>query len=294
MKNMSKIMIFATFWNEIEWIKISMKHISQIDAEKIIVCEGNFDPKYKIHSTDGTKEYLEKLSAENKIILIKPTRLSRITHILRWFLFYGKKLGIIERMKTTVIIAKTNIYRLNQMETFNRMLTISNIKTNDWFMTFDADQFYSDKIIKLINNIDSDFNYDLITCKELTFFGDENSIYQNYELRDYNNMPHRYKHGMYFLPTRNPSIIRDNKYHIVSDISNRKKFGGFVYHYKFKSEDRLTEGYKLGNRKAIIGSQTKVYDKNDWNHPQIIKENLKIIKRIADNSPNLFNSFNKH
>lgn len=54
---MSKITIFATFWNEIDWIEISMKHLFELDAENIFVCEGNYDPKYEMHSTDGTKQY---------------------------------------------------------------------------------------------------------------------------------------------------------------------------------------------------------------------------------------------
>lgn len=284
---MSEIVLFATYWNEIDWISISLNQIDEINPNKIFICEGNFDPKFQIGSSDGTKDILALYAKKNKNVkIISPIRKSKYYHIIKWFFFYAKGLPLKQRLKRTYGILKTNIYRLNQTETFNAMLKMSKLKENDWFMTVDADQFYSNTIIEDIKKINSSFNFDMISCKELTFFGDEKIAYEKFESRDYNNMPHRYKNGLIFIPTRNPAIIYNNKFRVISEISKLKKFGGLVYHYKFKSKSRLIEGYNLGDRKITIGDG-HISENLEWDHPNIIKKNMDHIQSISKNSINL-------
>ena len=62
---MNNIVLFATYWNEIEWIKSSLDQILKIDPIEIIICDGNFDPTTPNYSTDGTREIIEKFVKDN-------------------------------------------------------------------------------------------------------------------------------------------------------------------------------------------------------------------------------------
>ena len=41
---MKNLVVFATYWNEIEWIRPSLAQIDRIDPMEIIICDGCFDP----------------------------------------------------------------------------------------------------------------------------------------------------------------------------------------------------------------------------------------------------------
>jgi hypothetical protein len=273
----SDLTILATYWNEIEWINASLAQIDSINPKKVIICDGCFDPKHVNSSTDGTSEIIREF-AKNKehVMVINAIRISKIGHIINWFKYkkHGKLISF-QDVYELLRIMKTNIYRINQMTTFQYMLTeVAKVSSGDWFMTYDCDQFYSDEIILKLHNINQYKDFNILTCKELTFFHNFETYTDEYDKRDYNNMPHKYLDGLRFIATRNPARVKGYRYTNCSDFDTQKKFIGQVYHYKIKNPDRLIAGYNLGNRKAPSPSN---YINKPFNqsHPRIITSFLR-------------------
>lgn len=277
--NVSDIIIFATFWNEIEWIHTSLKQIDIINPRKVIICDGCFDSKYINRSTDGTYEVIKEWAKNKKNVqIISSIRKNKFSHIIDFILYKNPTTlfnSIIIKFIGLFYLMKTNNYRLNQMATFQTMLTkYSRIQNQDWFMTYDCDQFYSDDIITSIKNISDYEEFDLLTTKEFTFFQSFSLYTESYELRDYNNMPHRYIKGMRFLPTRHPSVIQNYRYVNFSDVTKKKHFVGNVFHYHVKTEERIKSGYSLGDRKPPSSDRMKT-KKYYGIHPKVVAELIK-------------------
>ncbi|MFC1797873.1 hypothetical protein ACFLY2_01640 [Patescibacteria group bacterium] len=60
----TNIIIFATYWNEIDWIESSLEQIEKINPIEVIICDGCFDDTKENKSTDGTREIIEKWVSE--------------------------------------------------------------------------------------------------------------------------------------------------------------------------------------------------------------------------------------
>lgn len=272
---MNNIILFATYWNEIEWIKASLAQIDKINPVEAIICDGCFDPKRPNHSTDGTRKIIEAYVAEkDNAKMVSALRLSRLQHYLFWFrplpheksgFFTTAKLRIARRFH------RWDLYRLNQMATFNYMIHLSQrFKPGLWFMTYDCDQFYSDATLATFKCVNRESPFNVLTGKEYTFFGDFGHYTDDHEKRDYNNMPHRIFSDTRFIPTRHPARVVNGRYRIYTEFE-KKKYVGIVYHYHVKSSDRLNAGYSLGNRKPPDPSRTKTQAYHG-EHPAIIKE----------------------
>jgi hypothetical protein len=70
-------------------------------------------------------------------------------------------------------------------------------------MNYDADQFYSDEVINNIKKYcNEDNKYGLLTATENTFFENFDNYTDQYEKRNFNNMPHRIYRNTFVKPTR--------------------------------------------------------------------------------------------
>ena len=283
---MTKLILLATYWNESEWIESSLKQIEALNPDLVILCDGCFDPSIKNYSTDITREKLkEYVNNHNNSILFEAVRkpkLSGLSYILRRGL--SKKVSFSLFYLVFKHLLRTNVYRVNQAVTFNMMLdeAISIVsesnKANDdiWFMTIDADQFYSDEMIeKVANRTIFNTKSSLITAKELTFNESFSSLNDEYELRVWNNMPHKFYDYTLILPTRDISYIERFKvskyFESLPTIS-----AGNYYHYKFRSDmKRYNDGYNLGDRKQPAGNRSKDIKPFSGEHPSIIKNLIK-------------------
>lgn len=271
----SPIIVFATYWNEIKFIHASLEQLDAINPVEAIICDGCFDPSRPNRSDDGTREVIEAFVAQRPHMrMIQALRLSPIQHLFHWFrrlphetttCFSWAKL----RMLPTVV--RCDLYRLNQMATFNHMLTISNVITpGRWFMTYDSDQFYEDSMIDLFRRIETQRRANIITANELTFFGDFYNYTPDYEKRDYNNMPHRIFSDTRFIPTRHPARIHTGRFLNCSDFEPDKMSGGFVYHYHLRGTQRELAGYDLGDRRPPDPTRTRTR-RYEGRHPSIIQ-----------------------
>lgn len=273
---MNRLFLLATFWNEIEWIDISLKQIELINPYRILICDGCYDDSRPIHSTDGTYEIIKSfIEKHTNAELILPTRWSKFRHLLDEATSKRNRQLIkpVRRLKRMKQIGKMNKYRLNQASTFNRMLFGCGIEEGDWFMTYDCDQFYSDDAIRYMSDLNSCNEFDLLVGKELTFFESFDRCSYTYEKRDYNNMPHKYYEDVFFVPTRNPVRFIDGDYSVYSDVTNRKLDTGIIYHYKIKKNGRMEQGYTLGDRKSPNMDDICIVN-FAGQHPDIIRKTL--------------------
>jgi len=272
----NNIILLATYWNEIDWIKPSLEQIDMINPLEIIICDGCFDPNNPNYSTDGTSEIIKRFVAErDNAQMVSALRLSKINGVIS--LLKGnsktKSYNILKpsRWLTALSSARKNVYRLNQATTFNYMISISKFwKPERWFMAYDVDQFYSDEMIKEFSITNEDNDYGLLTGKELTFFENFSKYTDEYEKREYNNMPHKIYPNTMIKPTRDPileSFFRRKKY--IKAVESKRT--GFYFHYKFNTP-RFQKGYDLGDRKKpnIMKYVSKTL-KTKY-HPNIIKK----------------------
>lgn len=272
---MKKLYIFTTYWNERDWIDASLEQIDELSPNNVIIVDGCYDPRYENCSTDGTREKIKTwVATHNNAEMISALRLSRINAL--WLLF-GHGLNWWNwplRILLGAYYFRTNNYRLNQAATFTKMLRQSGIKPGEWFMTYDADQFYSDETITNIKAvINSETNAQLLTATERTFFTNFNEMTTEYEARDYNNLPHRYSEQTLIVPTRD--IVREQypKPKVYGkDASLPKQIVGTYNHYKFRphATERTAAGYQVGDRKQP-NIQQFVTQPFTEPHPQVIK-----------------------
>lgn len=271
---MDKLFVFATYWNEIEWIDLSLRQLELMKPYRVIICDGCYDDKREIHSNDGTYEKIKQFALSHmNVTIIEPVRYSKCGHILNWF----KDINIQNlkafrgRLYYLYLIFRCNKYRLNQAQTFNNMMRMSGIEERDWFTTYDCDQFYSDDLISMVNNLQSLSAYDMIVGREKTFFENFNSYTEKYELRDYNNMPHRYYKDVCFIPTRMPVRNIHGMYKIYSNTTKNKISSGNIFHYRIKSKTRINDGYTLEDRKPPSFERTKCINFTG-KHPSVIEK----------------------
>jgi hypothetical protein len=278
---MNNIIVFATYWNEMEWIKPSLEQILKIDPVEIIICDGNFDPKVENRSTDGTREIIEQFVSENseRARMISAVRSSNFNRGFKFFKESGYKTDSIKSSRLKYALAsqfKINEYRVNQALTFAKMMNMSQKwQEGRWVMSFDADQFYTDELIEAFSITNQETDFDLITADEWTFPEDFSLYTTEYEKRKWNNMPHKIKKNMAVYPTRHfvvESLFNHKHYYQFA-----KRFHAGVYHhYKFRKDTaRLEAGYQLGDRKPPEDERYSNLKFFEGNYPSSVKEYTK-------------------
>lgn len=264
------------YWNEIDWIKASLKQIEKLDPLEVVICDGCFDPKVPNHSTDGTreiiKEWVSKRRNAKMISAVRYPKFIGCIQLLKRFKFTN-----FIRLSIALFSLRKSVYRVNQALTFNHMIHISKYwKVGRWFMTMDGDQFYSDEMIerfKKIINKQSDIG--LLIGKELTFFKDFGNYTEDYDKRGYNNMPHKIYVNTFIKPTR--ELIKEYMFrssYYKDDVPT--KFVGQYFHYKFrpKMPERVKAGYALGDRKPPSKIESYKFREFTGKHPSVIEKLL--------------------
>lgn len=272
---MNNLVVFATYWNERKWIEASLRQIEKLNPKKIVICDGCYDPSKPNCSTDGTREIItDFVNNHSNAVMIDALRYSKLKHFFSWYknlpheqVFNFHPARIIESLR----MMKLNEYRLNQMATFNHMLSLAFEKFEDcWFMSYDADQFYDDNMIDkfdIVNQSNSKFK--ILSGVERTFLEDFEHYTLDHESRDYNNMPHRLQKTTRFIPTRHPVLIKGLRYKIYSHVESKFNIG-YYNHYKINDTQRTLQGYALGDRKEINARGLKMLPFKE-KHPSVTK-----------------------
>ncbi len=290
----NNLIIFGTYWNERGWVEASLAQIDALNPAEVILCDGCFDPMQENKSTDGTREIIKAWCAERPHArwveaVRQPKWLSWLTLLIGHNKASFSRLFTPGRWKSLVLWARNHPYRINQALTFQKMISMSTQwQAGKWFMTLDADQFYTDdmvqKIITYVNDADAEAG--LLTGTERTFFGDFKQSTTGYEQRTYNNMPHRIYRGTTVVPTR--GLVVDDwmpqsftlKHALRNELYENKvvtKYVGEYHHYKFQPHDpsRLDAGYQLGDRKPPTADRTQT-EPYTGKYPQTVKVAFKL------------------
>ncbi|PTP29386.1 hypothetical protein [Vibrio splendidus] len=278
---MRDITLFATYWNEKEWIDTSLAQIKKINPKRVVICDGCFDSSKENRSTDGTrskiKEFIKEYSGEAYFFeAIRVNKWKSLNFLSDCIRIDGSKVSLGDYYWSLRHILRTNSYRINQAITFSMMMKMVGLKEGDWFMTYDADQFYSDEIIRKFDDLGNEnFPYDLLCANEYTFFDDFDLYSDHYEKRKWNNMPHRLISGSRLLPTRDFKV-KNSMFGMVNyyDIAKKIEVGNY-FHYKFREDKkRVVSGYELGDRKPPEKERAISSIKYKGKHPQVIIENF--------------------
>ena len=287
---MNNLIILATYWNEKQWIRTSLDQIKLLEPAEVIICDGNFDPKVPNYSTDGTSKSIREFqnAAPFRVEVINAIRLENTSLLGKFYALltqtgcnkYNNLFNLGRLVMAMRASLRTNIYRINQALTFAHMARKSEYwRPGYWVMTLDADQFYSDEILKLIPEIINGSNpYELITANELTFPHDFYRYTDQYEKRIWNNMPHKISSNMAIYPTRHLFKEFTMISRMYIDCVKAYK-AGFYFHYKFRDDlQRSAAGYQLGDREPPRAERySDLISLQDLKiHPKAIKANFDI------------------
>lgn len=274
---MNNITILATFWNEKYWIESSLQQLDQLNVKRIIICEGCFDYRFPLHSTDGTYEIIKEfVKNHSNATLITPYRFKSCKEIS----FINAVWNDAIRKRVTFSIPyvfrafiKANYYRSNQALTFGHMLNLADVNDGDWFMTYDADQFYEDSFYHFINNLNYlDPDIDYLFANERTFISNYN-IFTNDKGPKYGtNLPFRYKKNTIIMPTRNMFLLGGLKIESYYNTLKGQNIGKYN-HYKINYDNRVSQTYMVGDRIPPSYNGMRI-EKFTGKHPAIITKKL--------------------
>ncbi|MEM7672466.1 MAG: hypothetical protein AAF212_03905 [Verrucomicrobiota bacterium] len=274
---MRNLILFATYWNERQWIEASLEQIEAIDPIEVIICDGRFDDRQLNRSTDGTREIIQEWIEQRgpNARMISATRLSRLEApraLLSTISRKGFRPKPARIFKATRQALSKSLYRINQAVTFGKMIQISEMwEPGRWFMTYDADQFYSDDCIATFDQCQSNTDAGLISACEYTFESDFLSAVTGFEKRDWNNMPHKIFPNTAIYPTRHLMLEHPFSLNLYRN-QVRAIDGGYYCHYKFRLDtDREKAGYSLGDRRPPKAEKFRDPKKFELEHPQTIK-----------------------
>lgn len=217
---------FLQVYDEVNWIKHSLKMAMKY-CDKLVIIEGSQFANFKdipVQSTDGTLEIIKEWVAE-----------------------YPKEIELL----TT--IRKSQNYRENQAANFN--LALKRCKIGDYFLPFDADDFYFDEYIKNIIEITDDGKIDFLKASGPNFaFSFNWQFIQNEIVYYLPQVLFKKTKKLKFRPTHKPINHGEN---IVLDES-----GKWLNHYKWvKPTSRMLLRHKTS---GFFNGMLKWFNKN-WN-----------------------------
>lgn len=287
MTTKNDIILLATYWNERQWIEPSLEQIRRIDPVEVIICDGCFDPDRKNRSTDGTRniiaDFVSNRDDARMISAQRPWRPRGVLSMLQGHAHSSlRNLFTVSRMNTAYKSARIAAYRLNQALTFKQMISQSEMwESGRWFMTYDADQFYSDETIDEFSLTTEDTDFGLLTAEERTFFTSFDRYTTDYERRTYNNMPHKIYPDTMVQPTRD--LVLESATRTDQSLETRWTDQRYIHHvdtetigtynhYKIESldPDRFNKGYELGDRERPDEEQYEMQDYSE-DHPEVVK-----------------------
>lgn len=270
--------VFAAYWNEIDWVVPSLEQLDLLQPIEAIICEGCFDPKFPLHSTDGTLEIIQRYVSERSFAkLISPVRRSLWSSLIETWQGHSRisraHRVLPARVRTALATFHRAAYRRNQALTFNSMISRSQQwAPGRWFMTYDADQFYSDPMLEaFVGHVDGP-EVSLLTGTELTFMDGFETYTLDYEKRTFNNMPHQVFASTIVIPTRRIVLEGPLERSLYVDKVETKSVGTY-FHYRFRSPSREHLTYAVGDRISPprVRMQFHLFDRE---HPSLIRRHF--------------------
>lgn len=243
----NKLIVIARYWNDIEWVEASLEHIDYWGADKVYICEGNWDQKFSARSVDGTREICQEWVRErdNACLIDNPR--------------------------------DNKNYRINQANTSNMVMELAGAKPGDWMMIIDCDHFYFkqdiDNFKKLMGN--GTFSYPIF--RTLNFY---KNVVEYFDREDSNGtkLPYEILDKVKWIPTNHLSIGGKMYSQLGHVKSLRINFD--AYHYVgLRLPNRLHDKYEIGDRKSPEVWKDGILLKNmkhyQGGHPEFVIPTLK-------------------
>lgn len=232
------LIIFATYWNDMDWLKASLEYIDYWKPDKLYLCEGCFDKKYPARSTDGTYEYLKewRKNRDNVWIVENP---------------------------------QLKDYFSNQVSVCNLILQLSKIEAGDWILRIDCDHFMFKNHVDQYKKLMETTNFDYPIHDVWNFWDD---IKRYYSKCNDNGLylPYKYTKGAAIIPVCH--LAMGGKLYKDSGLKALKvKLPGFHY-YGLRNKKRMEDKYNVGTRQSPKdwkgGIQLKNRQPYDGPHPE--------------------------
>lgn len=252
---MGRLIILARYWNDMDMLQASLDQINywteDIESE-VYLAEGTWDQKLPAHSTDGTRQFLEDWA---------------VKRILK-----GKHVCIVNNVRENVN------YRINQANTSNLVMLLTDWQPDDWMMIVDVDQFYTKADIDAVKMLMKSDKYDFFTYKVNNFFYDLQHCQETVDSTQ-SRLPSRLVEGSFWRQT-NHLTMRGMYYKACSNMREcvLAKIQGL--HYEgLRPKSRLDLRYSVGNRKSFWeydnGSRLKNLVPFTGKHSEFVMETLK-------------------
>jgi len=242
-----RLIVIARYWNDIEWVEASLKHIEMWDPQAVVLSEGNWDQQWSPRSTDGTRNILEDwASGKDHVQVIDNVR------------------------------ADKN-YRVNQANTSNLAMTLVDADVGDWVLVVDCDHFYHEKDIKAVRELmEKEKDVDYFTMPTLGFLVDLSTCQYTVD-KVGTKIPYRLKPRFNWRPTNHLSI-RVDWYCNRHDTKAMHLPWCNAYHYeRMRLPKRHEDKYNIGDRKTPkqAGRESKLEPCRHNDHPALAVPVLK-------------------
>jgi hypothetical protein len=215
-----RLLILARYWNDIEWVEASLKHIEQWKPHKVVLSEGNWDPTWEPRSVDGTREILDRYSKDN----------SHVT--------------LIDNCREDAN------YRVNQATTSNQAMEIMEWTPGDWMLIIDCDHFYlQDDINTVLDFMECNrATVDYLSCMTMGFITDLKEHQLSTDLIG-TKIPYKLLPGCRWVATNH--LTYRQKFYSSANLRRHHFDTIYGYHYeRMRLEDRHTDKYNIGDRKT--------------------------------------------
>jgi len=245
----SRLIISARYWNDIEWLEASLQHVEYWQADKVYLSEGNWSQAYEARSTDGTREKLERFTSVRKNVFVIDN------------------------------VRDDENYRVNQANTSNLVMKLAGAEPGDWMLIIDVDHFYFKKDIdyvkKLIQKSGNKFDY--ITLYTYNFL---------YSLRGYNlyydkngtKLPYKLLKNCTWRET-NHLCVGEKAYSDIPQLKSKRMRFAAMHYEGLRLPDRLKDKYSIGDRKSFEeykgGIKVKDMRRYRGRHPEFVVHALK-------------------
>lgn len=234
-----RLVIFARFWNDADWLEAALEHIEAWRPDAVVFSEGCWDPKRPARSTDGTRERLERYASE------LPE-----THL-------------IDNLRD-------DDYRVNQANTCNKAMQVADVKPNDYVMVVDCDFYYNQEMINLTQSSMKNEQYDYASIVQMNFW-DSTELYYPRITKTSPQIPQRVFPGARWVPTCH--LIVDGC--AVAHMKGAKcsSVMPLQFHYEgMREKQRLKDKYGVADRQSPVewnnGVKLKVRKHYVGAHPE--------------------------
>lgn len=237
---MNRLIVSARYWQNIDWVQASLKHIEAWGADEVYISEGSWDQQFKPRSTDGTREVIEDFAqGKENYHVFDNTRIS-------------------------------DNYRYNQALTSNVVMASAKAEVGDWMLIIDSDHMYAKEGISFIKKlmVDSYDFFDYFTTETYCFLRgiDEYVVYFD-DLGT--KLPYKIIDNRCSWIATNHLSINGRMYRDIKEAREfRVKVNGLHYEAQM-SKQRFKEKYSIGDRKTPEGAgRFKDFKKFEGKHSE--------------------------